>query len=55
MNILGYIQQKYESILRLSGSSGSGKDRRPAPERVCQFGHKVVSGNRLCSYGHRPV
>ena len=55
MNILRDIQRKYESILTLGGFGRFSKDRAGAPDRLCQFGHKVFSGDRLCSYGHRPA
>lgn len=53
MDILRYIQRK--SLLVLGSFGRLGKDRPAAPDRLCQFGHKVFSGTRLCSYGHRPA
>ena len=53
MEILRFVQQKYERLLGLGSLGKLGKDRLPAADRLCQFGHPVCSETKLCSYGHR--
>jgi hypothetical protein len=55
MDITRYIQQKYESLLEWGGFGQSRDEREGAAPRLCEFGHQVSPGSRVCSYGHRPA
>ena len=55
MDITRYIQQKYESLLEWGGFAQSRDEREGATPRLCEFGHQVSPGSRVCSYGHRPA
>jgi hypothetical protein len=55
MEIFRFIQQQFKSMLALDGLGKFQRNRQPAADRVCQFGHPVFSGTKLCSYGHHPA
>jgi hypothetical protein len=53
MRILRSIQRMLERGLGHDVFEQFRRNRPPAPARLCDFGHPVFSGNKLCSYGHR--
>jgi hypothetical protein len=55
MEVFRFIQRKYEWALMLGGFGRFRRARPSTPDRLCQFGHPVVSGIKLGSYGHCAV
>jgi hypothetical protein len=53
MDILSFIQRKWDWVLTHDVFEKLRRNEPSAPPRVCQFGHAVFSGDKLCSYGHR--
>lgn len=54
MDIIRQIERRLGRLLGRNVADRPDLDQ-PAAPRLCQFGHPVFEGNKLCSYGHGPA
>jgi hypothetical protein len=52
MEVLRYMHRKFERVLSHDMFERFRKDKQPATDRLCKYGHPVFAGNNLCTYGH---